>query len=159
MYWFRQSGWGYLQSCSGCTRCHHLRHWWWCWRAPVMRPTPNWHTTGDQPPPWCRTINHCPLAAFSQPVSHSSTSSSFKSTPLQFREQDVVPDQVIGFAEVQLYGTHCCSCIQPCHDYKIWSHEISQARSVLGKAMLAVWRCCVAEKNVQMKYVQQEFCH
>ena len=107
------------------------------------RDQPLRHTTGDQPPPWCRTINHGPLAAFSQPVSHSSTSPSFKSTALQFREQDVVPDQVIGFAEVLVYDTHYCSYIQPCHDYIIRGREISQARSVLGKAMLAVWRCVV----------------
>ena len=58
--------------------------------------------------------------------------------PLQFREKDVVRDHVKGFAEVQVDDIHHPSPVhRSCHSITE-GHQIDQARSALGEAMLAV---------------------
>ncbi|XP_052555329.1 uncharacterized protein LOC128088632 isoform X1 [Tympanuchus pallidicinctus] len=47
-----------------------------------------------------------PLAASSQPIPHPADGPSFRCTPLQIREQDVMRDRVRGLAEVQADGIH-----------------------------------------------------
>ena len=58
--------------------------------------------------------------------------------PLQFREKDVVRDHVISFAEVWIDDNHHSSPIHRSHHSIIEVHQIDQARSALGEAMLAV---------------------
>ena len=93
MYLLHRSAWCHLQACWGCTQCHHLCHWWRCWRA-RSQDRPLTDTACDRPPPWHRTTDHNPLAATSQPVLNPPTSPSFRYMPLKFREKDVVRDHV-----------------------------------------------------------------
>ena len=95
-------------------------------------------TACDQPPPSHRTIDHNPLAVSSQPIPNPSNSPSIKSTLLQFREKDVMRDHVRGFAEVQIDDIHYPSPIHQSRHSIIEGHQIGQARSGLGEAMLAV---------------------
>jgi len=72
----------------------------------------------------------------SQPVLNPPNSPSCKSIPLQFREKDVVRDHVKGFAEFQVDPPPFPN--QRSHHSIIEGHQIGQARSALGEAMLAV---------------------
>jgi len=74
----------------------------------------------------------------SQAIPNPLNRSSFKSTPLQFREKDVVRDHAKGLVEVQVDDIHCPPPIHQSHHSIIEGHQIGQAQSALGEAMLAV---------------------
>ena len=57
---------------------------------------------------------------------------------LLFREKDVVRDHVKDFAEVQVDDIHHSSPVNRSHHSIIEGHQIGQAQSALGEAMLAV---------------------
>jgi len=78
------------------------------------------------------------LAASSQPTPNPLNSPSFKCTPLQFRQKDVVRDHVKGLAEVQVDDIHHPYPVHRSRHSIIEGHQIGQARSALGEAMLAV---------------------
>ena len=95
-------------------------------------------TACDQPPPWHKTICHNPLAVSSQPIPTPLNSPSFQSIPLYFREQDVLRDHVKGSVEVQVDDIHRPSPVDQSHHSTTEGHQIGQAQSALGEAMLAV---------------------
>ena len=78
------------------------------------------------------------MAAPSQIIPNPSNSPSLKSIPLQFRGKDVVRDHVKGLAEVQVDDIHHPSPVHQRHHSIIEGHQIDQAQSALGEAMLAV---------------------
>ena len=73
----------------------------------------------------------------SQPIPNPLNSPSFKSTPLQFREKDMVRDHVKGLAEVQKDVIRYLSPIHQSHHSITEGHQIGQARAALGEAVLA----------------------
>ena len=76
--------------------------------------------------------------ASSQQIPNPLNSPSIKSTLQQFREKDVVTDHVKDLVEVQVDDIHCPSPIHRIRHFIIEGHQIGQAQSALGEAMLAV---------------------
>jgi len=92
-------------------------------------------TACDQLPPGHRAIDHNPLVMATQPILYSLNSPLFKSPSLQFRDKDMVQDNIKGLAQVLADNVSCPSFVHRCLHFMIEGHQFG------ARAIASHWEC------------------